>query len=130
MEAILKPYKDKIKEMEKKDQEKVFYGAQSPVRTIPRRQIEYEAGEEMTENHRKQVETLIRVMRAALEANAAGVDDLKDRLFDVLIPYIPVARIEQLFSQVAIIEHPPQQGQVPARIEQVLQPVLQAPQPQ
>ena len=46
METILKPYKHKIKEMEKMDQEKVFYGAQSPVRTMHRRQIEYEAGEE------------------------------------------------------------------------------------
>ena len=112
---------------------------------MPRRQIEYQDGEEVTENHKKHLDMANRILTAILGGNAANKEDFAVRFFETVAPYIPVARVEQLFPQVARVVQPPQQvqpgqqvarieqpaqAQVPVRIEQVLQPVAQAQQHQ
>ena len=105
------------------------------------RQIEYLDGEEVTENHKKQLDTAIRILTAIFDGNAANKEDFAIRFLETVAPYVPVARVEQLFPQVARIEQPPQpvdsieqpaqaqQNQVPARIEQLPQPAARIEQP-
>lgn len=93
------------------------------------RQIQYQQGEDYTDNHQRHIEAAIRLLTIGVECQMPSAIDYINRTA-ALLPAAPVEQPPQKVQpgqQVVRIDQPAQ-AQVPVRIEQVLQPV--APQPQ